>query len=122
MLDGIDHVQIAAPPGCEVAARRFFGEVLGLTEIDKPEPLRSRGGVWFRVGPQQLHVGVELDFAPARKAHPAFTVSDYDGLLRRLRTAGVTAEEDDTLPGVRRCFVEDPWENRIELLAVENGT
>lgn len=122
MLEGINHVQLAAPPGCEVAARRFFGELLGLAEVEKPEPLRSRGGVWFHVGPQQLHVGVELDFAPARKAHPAFAVSGYDDLLRRLRAAGVKVAEDETVPGVRRCFVEDPWENRIELLAVENGT
>ncbi len=121
MLEGIDHVLLAAPPGCEAAARRFFGELLGLAEVEKPEPLRSRGGVWFHVGPQQLHVGVELDFAPARKAHPAFAVSGYEDLLRRLRAADVKVAEDESVPGVRRCFVEDPWENRIELLAVENG-
>lgn len=121
MLDGIDHVQLAAPPGCEPAARRFFGELLGLEEREKPEPLRSRGGVWFRVGTQQLHVGVEPEFAPARKAHPAFAVSRYDELLARLRAAGVPVTEDASIPGVRRCFVADPWENRIELVAVENG-
>ena len=90
MLDGIDHVQLAAPPGCEAEARRFFGGLLGLEEIEKPEPLRARGGVWFRVGAQQLHVGVEQEFAPARKAHPAFAVSGYDELVVRLRAAGVT--------------------------------
>ena len=121
MLDGIDHVQLAAPPGCEAEARRFFGGLLGLEELEKPEALRERGGVWFRVGAQQLHVGVEQEFAPARKAHPAFAVSRYDELVARLRAAGVQATDDDSIPGVRRCYVVDPWENRIELVAVENA-
>ena len=121
MLDGIDHVQLAAPPGCESEARRFFGELLGLEELEKPEPLRARGGVWFRIGAQQLHVGVEPEFAPARKAHPAFSVSSYDELLARLRAAGVAVADDVSIPGVRRCYVSDPWANRIELVAVENG-
>jgi catechol 2,3-dioxygenase-like lactoylglutathione lyase family enzyme len=119
VLAGIDHVQLAAPPGCEAEARRFFGGVLGLEEVEKPEPLRARGGVWFRVGAQQLHIGVEQEFAPARKAHPAFGVARYDELLDRLRAAGAVVEEDDTIPGLRRCFVRDPWENRLELVAVE---
>jgi catechol 2,3-dioxygenase-like lactoylglutathione lyase family enzyme len=121
VLAGIDHVQLAAPPGCEAEARRFFGDVLGLQELEKPEPLRSRGGVWFRVGGQELHIGVEDHFAPARKAHPAFRVSGYDELLARLSEAGIEVEEDDAIPGRRRSFVRDPWENRIELVAVENG-
>jgi catechol 2,3-dioxygenase-like lactoylglutathione lyase family enzyme len=117
MLTGIDHVQLAAPPGCEHAARAFFGGLLGLEEVEKPEPLRARGGAWFRAGAQQLHVGVEEGFAPSRKAHPAFTVAQYDVLLRRLRAAGVDVTEDSAIPGVRRCHVFDPWGNRIELLA-----
>ena len=121
MLDGIDHVQLAAPPGCEPEARRFFAGLLGLEELEKPGPLRSRGGVWFRVGAQQLHVGVEEEFAAARKAHPAFAVSGYDELVARLRTAGVAVTDDASIPGVRRCHIADPWENRIELVAVENG-
>ena len=116
MLDGIDHVQLAAPAGCEEAARGFFGDLLGLEELEKPEPLRSRGGVWFRVGAQQLHVGVEADFAPARKAHPSFSVSGYDELQSRLRAAGVAIIEDSSIPGLRRCYVADPWGNRIELV------
>jgi catechol 2,3-dioxygenase-like lactoylglutathione lyase family enzyme len=116
VIDGIDHVQLAAPAGCEEDARRFFGELLGLEELEKPEPLQSRGGVWFRVGMQQLHVGVEPDFSPARKAHPAFSVSDYDELQNRLRAAHVQLAEDDSIPGLRRCYVADPWGNRIELL------
>jgi catechol 2,3-dioxygenase-like lactoylglutathione lyase family enzyme len=121
VLDGIDHVQIAAPAGCEAEARRFFGELLGLEELEKPEPLRSRGGLWFRVGTQQLHVGVDQDCAPARKAHPAFAVSRYDELVARLRSAGAQVADDASIPGVRRCYVTDPWENRIELVAVENS-
>ncbi len=117
MLDAIDHLQLAAPAGCEDAARRFFGELLGLEELEKPESLRSRGGVWFRVGAQQLHVGVEADFTPARKAHPAFSVSGYDELQDRLRGAGVEVTDDGSIPGVRRCYVADPWGNRIELVA-----
>jgi catechol 2,3-dioxygenase-like lactoylglutathione lyase family enzyme len=121
VLDAIDHVQLAAPPGCEAEARRFFAELLGLEELEKPAALRARGGVWFRVGEQQLHVGVEQEFAPARKAHPAFAVSRYDELLARLRAAGVPVTDDASIPGVRRCYVADPWGSRIELVAVENA-
>lgn len=121
MLDGIDHVQLAAPPGCEAEARRFFGELLGLEELEKPEPLRSRGGVWFQIGQQQLHIGVEEAFAPARKAHPAFAVRRYDELVIRLRAAGEDIVEDFSLPGVNRCYLSDPWANRIELVEVENS-
>ena len=117
MLSGIDHVQLAAPAGCEEAARAFFGGLLGLEEVPKPETLRERGGVWFRVGGQQLHVGVETDFMPARKAHPAFVVTEYDELLARLRAADVKISEDQGIPGVRRCYLADPWGNRIELVA-----
>ena len=116
MLAAIDHVQLAAPAGCEDAARWFFGGLLGLEELEKPEPLRSRGGVWFRVGAQQLHVGVEADFSPARKAHPAFSVSGYDELQNRLRAANVELTDDNAIPGLRRCYVTDPWGNRIELV------
>jgi catechol 2,3-dioxygenase-like lactoylglutathione lyase family enzyme len=122
MLDAIDHVQLAAPPGCEAAARRFFGELLGLEELEKPESLLARGGVWFRVGAQELHVGIEREFAPARKAHPAFSVSRYDELVARLRAAEVSVTDDGAIPGVRRCYITDPWENRIELVAVEKDS
>jgi catechol 2,3-dioxygenase-like lactoylglutathione lyase family enzyme len=116
VLQGIDHVQLAAPPGCEADARRFFGEALGLEEVQKPEPLRARGGVWFRCGTQQIHIGVEQEFAPARKAHPAFQVARYEALLGRLRAAGVEVQPDESIPGLRRSFVSDPWGNRIELV------
>ncbi len=121
MLDGINHVQLAAPPGCEAEARRFFGELLGLEEVEKPEPLRSRGGVWFRVGTQQLHIGVDEAFVPGHKAHPAFAVARLDELVARLHAAGVVVDEDNSTPGVNRCYLSDPWANRIELVAVENS-
>jgi catechol 2,3-dioxygenase-like lactoylglutathione lyase family enzyme len=118
-IEGLDHVQLAAPPGCEAEARRFFGELLGLAEVEKPPPLAARGGVWFQVGSQQLHVGVEEPFAPARKAHAALRVRPQalDGLADRLAAAGAKVIWDDSLDGARRFYSEDPWGNRIELLA-----
>jgi catechol 2,3-dioxygenase-like lactoylglutathione lyase family enzyme len=115
----LDHVQIAAPPGCEAEARRFFGDLLGLPEIEKPEPLRQRGGVWFAVGNRQLHIGVESEFAPARKAHPAFALSaaDLDLLAGRLTGSGSDVSWDTTLPDQRRFYCQDPWGNRMEFLA-----
>jgi catechol 2,3-dioxygenase-like lactoylglutathione lyase family enzyme len=112
----IDHVQVAAPPGCEDDARAFYGGVLGLDEIEKPEQLRPRGGVWFALaGAQQLHVGVEREFAPARKAHPAFAVDDLDRLAARIGTDAV--QWDGELPGVRRFYTSDPFGNRLEFVA-----
>jgi catechol 2,3-dioxygenase-like lactoylglutathione lyase family enzyme len=119
VLDAIDHVQLAAPAGCEDEARRFFGGLLGLDEVEKPAGLRGRGGVWFRIGAQQLHVGVEDAYVPARKAHPAFRVARYEELLDRLHAARVEIVGDDTIPGIRRCFVADPWGNRLELISAE---
>ena len=112
-------MQIAAPPGCEDEARRFFGELLGLPELEKPELLRARGGAWFAVGDRQLHVGVEDPFTPSRKAHPAFRVSadDLDRLAARLESAGERTEWDESLPGARRFYTADPWGNRLEILA-----
>lgn len=112
MITGLDHVQLAAPPGCEDQARRFFCDVLGLLELAKPQALQSRGGVWFQAGAQQLHVGVQQDFAPARKAHPAFRVDDLDRLAARL--GDVTW--DDSIPGTRRFYADDPFGNRLEFL------
>ncbi|HEY1509956.1 MAG TPA: VOC family protein [Solirubrobacteraceae bacterium] len=116
---GLDHVQVAAPAGCEPQARRFYGELLGLVELDKPEPLRARGGAWFKLGDQQLHVGVAEPFSPARKAHPALLVraSEIESLASRLGGAGGQVTWDDSIPGVRRFFCADPWGNRIEFVA-----
>ncbi len=116
---GLDHVQLAAPPGGEEDARRFFGALLGLTEVGKPEPLDGRGGVWFAVGAQQLHVGIEDGYRPALKAHPALAVRELDVLAARLEAAGVPVEWDSSLPGVRRFYAADPWGNRIELVAAD---
>ena len=119
-IEGLDHVQVAAPPGSEREARRFYGELLGLGELPKPDVLAGRGGAWFECGPQQLHVGVTGDFAAARKAHPALRVTDVaelERLAERLEYAGVAVLWDEDLPGARRFYAEDPWGNRVELLA-----
>ena len=113
-VTGIDHVQVAAPPGCEGDARAFYGDLLGLDEVVKPAGLAGRGGCWFRVGGQELHVGVEESFAPARKAHPGFVVDDLDALRERLAGAGIEVRGDTSLPDARRFFVADPFGNRLE--------
>ncbi len=121
MIVGIDHVQVAAPPNCEAEARAFYGRLLGLTEITKPQPLQARGGAWFQAGPQQLHVGVAPDFQPATKAHPALQVDSPDALDRlaeNLTLAGAPVHWDDAIPG--RFYTEDPWGNRLELLSSPN--
>ena len=112
----LDHIQIAAPPGCEEAAKEFYGAILGLREIEKPEALQSRGGCWFECGSQQLHVGVEQDFRPAKKAHPAFVAADLDELRRELLARGCKVVEDASIPEARRFFTDDPWGNRLEIV------
>jgi catechol 2,3-dioxygenase-like lactoylglutathione lyase family enzyme len=119
-IEGIDHVQIAAPPGCEAAGRRFFGELLGLREVPKPPPLAARGGLWFQLGAQQLHVGVESDFRPAKKAHPALRLASERALVvvrARLEAAGVATRDDREITEAARFFADDPWGNRIEFVA-----
>jgi GNAT superfamily N-acetyltransferase len=115
MIARIDHVQVAAPAGAEGAARAFYGDLLGLPELPKPERLRARGGVWFAVGEQQLHVGIEESFVPARKAHPALAVpraGDLSALAAKLEAAGRAIAWDGP-----RFYVEDPFGNRVEVLA-----
>jgi catechol 2,3-dioxygenase-like lactoylglutathione lyase family enzyme len=118
-LAGLDHVQVAAPAGSEDAARRFYGELLGMPELPKPAALRARGGVWFACGAHQLHVGIAEPFAPATKAHPALAVraADLDRLAERLTAGDCRVQWDDSIPGTRRFFTADPWGNRIELVA-----
>jgi catechol 2,3-dioxygenase-like lactoylglutathione lyase family enzyme len=111
----IDHIQIAAPAGCEEAAREFYGGILGLREIEKPPMLQARGGCWFECGDQQLHVGVEQNFRPAKKAHPAFTVTNFDRLRETLAKRGVVLT-DESIPGTRRFYADDPWGNRLEFV------
>jgi hypothetical protein len=119
---GLDHVQVAGPPGCEGAARRFYGELLGLDELPKPALLAARGGVWFRLGVHELHVGVADPFAPATKAHPALLVGSeaaLSALAARLAAGGVavTWADAEEIPGTTRFHVHDPFGNRLELVA-----
>ena len=115
-MSSLHHVQIAIPAGGEPRARDFYGGLLGLTEIAKPENLAQRGGVWFQTGTLQLHLGVDPDFRPAMKAHVAFEVERLAALRERLEAAGYVATTDEPLPGWERCYVADPFGNRTELL------
>jgi len=112
----IDHVQLAMPAGREQEARGFYSALLGLPESPKPPELAARGGVWFESATVKVHLGVEKDFRPARKAHPGLLVDDLEALATRLRAAGVALVADDALPGQARYFVDDPFGNRLELL------
>ena len=112
---GIDHVQVAAPPGCEAEARAFYAGLLGLEEVPKPETLPDQAGCWFRAGAQELHVGVEDPFVPARKAHPSLVVDNLAALTARLRASGTEVRPDKTLPGIERSHIDDPFGNRLEL-------
>jgi catechol 2,3-dioxygenase-like lactoylglutathione lyase family enzyme len=113
----IDHVQLAMPVGEEATARRFYGDLLGMTEIPKPPELAKRGGCWFASGDVQLHLGIEADFRPAKKAHPALRCRDYVAMTSRLRAGGIEVTDDNSIPGVQRCHIYDPFGNRIELIA-----
>jgi len=117
MILSIDHVQIAMPAGEEEKARAFYINLLGFTEIPKPPELAKRGGAWFQSANVQLHLGVEPDFRPARKAHPAFVVNDLDELLAKFQTAGCEVDSSQPpLDGYKRAHVFDPFGNRIELM------
>lgn len=113
----LHHVQLAIPSGSEPKCRRFYLGLLGWRELEKPAALQARGGAWFSTGASEVHLGVEADFRPARKAHPAFVVSDLDALAEKLRAAGAIVEFDDAIPGIRRFYTADPVGNRIEFLA-----
>lgn len=115
-VTGLHHVQLAMPAGGEDQARAFYGRVLGLTEVEKPRALRARGGCWFEAAGVRLHLGVEVGFRPARKAHPALAVDDLPALVRRLAKAGFPPRREEPLPGFDRVYVDDPFGNRIEFL------
>jgi catechol 2,3-dioxygenase-like lactoylglutathione lyase family enzyme len=117
----IHHVQLACPAGTEDVQRAFFAGVLGLTEIEKPPTLAKRGGCWFRGHGIELHLGVEHDFRPARKAHPALLVADIDTWAQRLAGAGYPVAFDGEFPGMRRFYSEDPNGNRLEFLEPISG-
>jgi catechol 2,3-dioxygenase-like lactoylglutathione lyase family enzyme len=112
----IDHVQLAIPPGGEAAARAFYRDVLGLSEVPKPEAMQGRGGMWFQAGPVQIHIGVEPDMRPSVKAHPALVVTELDTWLARLAAAGFRWKPAEEIPGTRRGHTWDPFGNRIELI------
>ncbi|RDI47369.1 glyoxalase [Falsibacillus pallidus] len=113
---GIDHIQIAGPKGCEEEARHFYGELLGMVEIPKPENLRASGGCWFQCGYQEIHIGVQEDFLPAKKAHPGILVKGLLGLRKRLEVGGVVIKEDEPIEGRIRFSINDPFGNKIEFL------
>jgi len=115
----IHHVQLAMPEGAEEEAREFYARILGFTEIPKPAALEKRGGAWFESGAAQLHLGVEKDFHPARKAHPAFIVDDLDAVIEKIQRAGYEWDlSQPELEGFKRCHVYDPFGNRIELMEI----
>ncbi|MEU9390407.1 VOC family protein [Streptomyces sp. NPDC048324] len=116
MLTAVDHVQLAAPAGCEDLLRAYYTDVLGMTEIPKPPVLAARGGCWFQAGAVQLHLGVEENFRPARKAHPGLRVTGIEAYAARLEAKGAQVVWDGNLPGHRRFYSEDPVGNRLEFL------
>lgn len=115
-FDGLHHTQLAMPAGAEPQVRAFYADILGMTELEKPPVLAARGGCWFRSGGLELHLGVEQEFRPARKAHPGMLVSDIDALAARLTACGVEVDWDGEFPGHRRFYAHDPLGNRLEFL------
>lgn len=115
-VKSLDHVQLAMPPGREAEARAFYGGRLGIPEVKKPPELSQRGGCWFERGALKVHLGVDVDFRAARKAHPAFIVEDLTGLAAALAAAGHPPRPGEAIAGYERMFVDDPFGNRIELM------
>ena len=121
MINSIDHIQLAMPPGQEEKARAFFRDILGMSEDEKPEPLASRGGCWFRTGTAIVHLGIEKDFIPQKKAHPAFCVSNLTELADRFGRNGFCVTWDDALADRKRFYTSDPFGNRIEFIQSGDG-
>ena len=115
----VHHVQLAMPAGGEAQARAFYCDILGVPERPKPESLKSNGGCWFEQGSVRIHLGIEDDFRPARKAHPALQVSQLNPLRDKLENAGYAIAEADKIDGLSRFFVDDPFGNRVEIIAME---
>ncbi|MDQ2850735.1 MAG: glyoxalase [Actinomycetota bacterium] len=124
----LHHVQVACARGQEDTARRFYGAGLGLTEVEKPEDLKPKGGVWFRDYDEagnvnaEIHIGVEDPFSPALKAHPAFQFADgaeLEAVAERLSGLGFDVDwtQRHNFPGNERCHTADGQGNRVELLA-----
>lgn len=121
MVTGLDHVQLAMPKSQEDRAREFYGSLLGLMEVAKPQSLAARGGCWFESGRTIVHLGVQQDFIPASKAHPAFTIADLDKLRDRLTRAGYEVIDDNAVPGLKRFYSSDPFGNRLEFIQDGDG-
>jgi catechol 2,3-dioxygenase-like lactoylglutathione lyase family enzyme len=117
----LQHVQLAIPRGSEDECRRFYVGILGLSEVPKPPALAARGGMWLRAEGVEIHLGVEDDFRPAKKAHPAFVVANFDALVERLTASGVEIRWDESIPGTRRFHVSDNAGNRLEFIAPKAG-
>ena len=115
-IDGLEHVQLAMPAGQENAARQFYSGLLGIPEVSKPADLAKRGGVWFETDRVKIHLGVDPDFRPARKAHPGLLVQNLNDLISKLRVAGVEVVEAEPSTGYSHVYIADPFGNRIELM------
>ena len=115
-IAAIDHVQLAMPAGQEDVARRFYADLLGVPEVPKPAHLVARGGAWFEQGAVRIHLGVDPEFRPARKAHPGLLVDDLESLITALRTAGHEVVDGEPLAGYTHVYVDDPFGNRLELM------
>lgn len=118
-ITGIEHVQLAMPQGGEQRARDFYAKILGIPEVPKPAQLAKRGGVWFENQSLKIHLGVERDFRPAQKAHPALLVEDLRGLVAVMRENGLDVNDDEPLEGYYRVYASDPFGNRIEFMEPE---
>lgn len=121
MIEAIDHIQLAIPPGGEEAARPFYTALLGFTEIEKPDALKASGGAWFVNGRVHLHFGVQEPFIPATKAHPAFLVKSLDALKEKLAQHHIPIKTDPRTPNIPRFFINDPFGNRLEFIQAGNG-
>jgi catechol 2,3-dioxygenase-like lactoylglutathione lyase family enzyme len=118
---GLDHVQLAMPPGRESEAEAFYAGFLGFVRIPKPEPMAGRGGCWFASGPVAVHLGVEADFRPARKAHPALVVRNLAGLAAAAAAQNIDLRPNPDQPDGAGYYVDDPFGNRIELIDAERA-
>jgi hypothetical protein len=120
-IEGIDHVQLAMPAGGEDVAREFYSGALSIPEVPKPPNLAARGGVWFESDKVKVHLGVDRDFHPARKAHPGLVVRGLRKLVEKLRASGIEVSDDDSVAGPYRVYVTDPFGNRLELMEKIDG-
>jgi catechol 2,3-dioxygenase-like lactoylglutathione lyase family enzyme len=112
----LDHVQLAIPVGGEGRAREFYSGILGLSEVEKPAEMAGRNSIWFAAGAANVHLGIELDFHPAKRAHPALVVEGLDEILASCERAGLPTKPDTSFSGFRRFHVFDPFGNRLELM------